>query len=63
MFLRCRAACREGAHVQLKFLYNPVSDIEVAATFFRDQLGFEEGWRDGSLTVAFRVPDGSAHVM
>lgn len=49
--------------MQLKFLYNPVSDIEGAADFFRDQLGFEEAWRDGSLTVAFQVPDGSAQVM
>jgi catechol 2,3-dioxygenase-like lactoylglutathione lyase family enzyme len=63
MFLRYSAACREEAYVQLKFLYHPVSDIEVAATFFHDQLGFEEAWRDGSLTVAFRIPDGSAQVM
>ena len=46
--------------MQLKFLYHPVSDIEGAVTFFRDRLGFEEAWRDGNLTVAFRVPDGSA---
>lgn len=63
MFLRCRAVYREEADVQLKCLYNPVSDIDVAATFFRDQLGFEEAWRDGSLTVAFRIPDGIAQVM
>ncbi len=49
--------------MQLRFLYHPVVDIDVAAGFFRDQLGFEEAWRDGTLTIAFRVPEGSVEVM
>jgi catechol 2,3-dioxygenase-like lactoylglutathione lyase family enzyme len=49
--------------VQLTFIYQPVKDLAEAAAFHRDQLGFEEAWRESDDTVAFALPDSSAQIM
>ena len=49
--------------MHLVFLYQPVDDLEAAATFHREELGWEEAWRDGELTVAFWTPGHRAQVM
>ena len=49
--------------MRLTFVYQPVEDVEGAAAFYRDELGFEEAWRDGGITVAFWLPGRPAQVM
>ena len=49
--------------MKLAYLYTPAADLEASATFYRDRLGLEEAWRDGTLTVAFWAPDRSVQVM
>ena len=49
--------------MKLTFLYQPVEEVEEAAAFHRDTLGFEEAWRDGGITVAFWLPGRPAQVM
>jgi catechol 2,3-dioxygenase-like lactoylglutathione lyase family enzyme len=49
--------------VKLTFVYQPVEDVEAAAAFYRETLGFEEAWRDGEITVAFWLPGRPAQVM
>jgi catechol 2,3-dioxygenase-like lactoylglutathione lyase family enzyme len=49
--------------VKLTFVYQPVEDVEAAAAFYRETLGFEETWRDGEITVAFWLPGRPAQVM
>lgn len=48
--------------MRLRFFYQPVDDIEAAATFYREVLGLEEAWREGS-TVAFDLPGSGAALM
>jgi catechol 2,3-dioxygenase-like lactoylglutathione lyase family enzyme len=49
--------------VKLRFLLTPVPDLAGALPFFRDRLGWDEAWREGDSTVAFRLPDSQAQVM
>lgn len=49
--------------MRLTFIYQPVDDLAGAITFYRDQLTFDEAWREGDDTVAFRLPDQSAQLM
>jgi hypothetical protein len=49
--------------MKLTFLYHPVEDIPTAAAFHRDELGFEEAWREGDDTVAFWLPGRTAQIM
>lgn len=49
--------------MKLTFLYNPVVDLGEAVAFHRDQLGWEEAWREGEDTVAFWLPDRSAQII
>jgi catechol 2,3-dioxygenase-like lactoylglutathione lyase family enzyme len=49
--------------VKLTFLYQPVVDLGAAVAFYRDQLGFDEAWREADDTVAFWLPDRSSQVM
>jgi predicted enzyme related to lactoylglutathione lyase len=49
--------------VKLTFLYEPAENLAGAAAFYRDQLGFDEAWRESDDTVAFWLPDRSAQVM
>ena len=49
--------------MKLTFIYQPVNDLARAVEFHRDQLGFEEAWRESDDTVAFWLPDRSAQIM
>jgi len=49
--------------VKLVYVYQPAQDVAAAAAFYREQLGYEETWRDGTDTVAFRLPDSSVQLM
>lgn len=49
--------------MQLTFLYTPVTDLEAAAAFYRDELGWEEAWREGDSTIAFTAGEGQVQVM
>jgi catechol 2,3-dioxygenase-like lactoylglutathione lyase family enzyme len=42
--------------MRLRFIYQPADDLETAEAFYRDELGFEEAWREGPSTMAFKVP-------
>jgi catechol 2,3-dioxygenase-like lactoylglutathione lyase family enzyme len=48
--------------MRLRFWYQPVGDLETAAAFYRDTLGLEEAWREGS-TMAFGLPGSDAKLM
>ena len=39
------------------FIIMPVHDMKGARTFYRDQLGLIEAWREGEGTVAFQLPN------
>ena len=47
----------------LRFLYQPVSDLERAARLYIDQFGFVEAWRDGDLSVGLHMPGEASQVM
>ncbi|MEO7369846.1 MAG: VOC family protein [Ilumatobacteraceae bacterium] len=49
--------------MKLTFIYQPVQDLEVAVAFHRDQLGFDEAWREDDDTVAFWLPGRVAQIM
>jgi catechol 2,3-dioxygenase-like lactoylglutathione lyase family enzyme len=49
--------------VKLTFIYQPIADLGGAVAFYRDQLGFDEAWRESDETVAFWLPDRSAQIM
>jgi catechol 2,3-dioxygenase-like lactoylglutathione lyase family enzyme len=49
--------------VKLTFTYTPVPDLAEALTFYRDTLGWEEAWREGTTTVAFQLPDTEVQFM
>jgi len=49
--------------VELVYVYQPAQDVAAAAAFYRDRLGYEETWRDGTDTVAFQLPGSSAQLM
>jgi hypothetical protein len=46
--------------MKLTFIYQPIEDLREAVAFHRDQLGFDEAWREGDDTVEkFEIPGGS----
>jgi len=47
---------------KLNLLYIPVRDINSTRTFYRDQLGLEEAWREGE-TTAFKLPGTEVELM
>lgn len=49
--------------MRLTFLYHPVTDLDAAVTFYRDVLGWDEAWREGTSTAAFAVPGSPVQVM
>ncbi len=49
--------------MKLAFIYQPVVDLAEAAAFYRDQLGFDEAWREAEDTVSFWMPDRAAQIM
>jgi predicted enzyme related to lactoylglutathione lyase len=53
----------EEAKMKLTFVYAPVRDLGQALAFHRDVLGWEEAWREGDTTVAFKLPDTDVEYM
>jgi catechol 2,3-dioxygenase-like lactoylglutathione lyase family enzyme len=49
--------------MRLEFIYLPVPDLGNALALYRDQLGFDELWREGELTVGFGIPGNEAALM
>lgn len=49
--------------MKLTFLYQPVKDLKESVAFYRDTLGFEESWREGETTVAFKLPGSEVELM
>jgi catechol 2,3-dioxygenase-like lactoylglutathione lyase family enzyme len=50
-------------HMKLTFLYQPVTDLEAAVAFYRDELGLDESWREGKTTAAFHLPGTEVELM
>ena len=48
---------------KMTFVHVPVRDMKKALAFYRDQLGFEEAWREGDLTVVFKLPGTEVELM
>jgi catechol 2,3-dioxygenase-like lactoylglutathione lyase family enzyme len=48
---------------KLTYVYLPVSDMDAARKFYRDELGFEESWREGEDTCAFQIPGTTVQLM
>lgn len=40
----------------LNAVYLPVHEMNKALTFYRDQIGLEEAWRESDLAMAFLLP-------
>jgi catechol 2,3-dioxygenase-like lactoylglutathione lyase family enzyme len=49
--------------MKLVFLYHPVKDLTEALAFYRDELGWDEAWREGDSTIAMKIPDSDVQVM
>ncbi|MFS1514520.1 VOC family protein [Chengkuizengella sp. SCS-71B] len=49
--------------MKLAFLVQPVENIKESLKFYRDQLGFEEAWREGDHTVALKMPGTDVQLM
>ncbi len=49
--------------MKLVFLYHPVRDLQAALAFYRDELGWDEAWREGDATIAMQVPGSEVQVM
>jgi catechol 2,3-dioxygenase-like lactoylglutathione lyase family enzyme len=49
--------------MRLDFIYLPVSDLQGALALYRDQLGFDELWREGEGTVGLGIPGTDTGLM
>ena len=49
--------------MRLRFIYQPVADIDAAAAFYRDTLGLEPDWQEGPNTMAFKLPGSNIAIM
>lgn len=49
--------------MKLTFLYQPVDDLGTAVAFYRDTLGLDESWREGTTTAAFKLPGTEIELM
>lgn len=47
----------------VSFFYVPVPELAPALTFYRDTLGWTEGWREGDHTVALTMPGVEVQLM
>lgn len=48
---------------KVEFFYLPVPELAPALDFYRDTLGWSEGWREGDHTVTLAMPGTDAHLM
>lgn len=49
--------------MKLAFVLQSVPDLAAALPFYRDTLGLDEAWREGTDTVAFQLPDSEVQLM
>ncbi|MBO8157725.1 MAG: VOC family protein [Bacillaceae bacterium] len=49
--------------MRLVFLYQPVKNLKESLAFYRDELGFEEAWREGEHTAALKLSDSNVRLM
>jgi catechol 2,3-dioxygenase-like lactoylglutathione lyase family enzyme len=49
--------------MRLEFVYLPVPDLQAALALYRDQLGFDELWREGDETVGLAIPGTDTALM
>jgi predicted enzyme related to lactoylglutathione lyase len=49
--------------MKLEFIYTPVSDMAAALALYRDELGWEEAWREGESTVSLKLPGTDVQLM
>jgi hypothetical protein len=49
--------------MRLEFVYLPVPELQPALALYRDQLGFDELWREGDLTVGLGIPGSETAIM
>ncbi|MEH7223441.1 VOC family protein [Bacillus sp. JJ1566] len=49
--------------MKLLFLYHPVKNLKESLTFYRENLGFEEAWREGEHTAAIYLPNTDIRLM
>ena len=49
--------------MKLSFLYQRVDDLAESVAYYRDALGWEEAWREGTDTVAFWLPNRETQLM
>jgi predicted enzyme related to lactoylglutathione lyase len=49
--------------MKLHFIYQPAEDFKASLAFYRDTLGWEEAWREGESTAAFRIPGNEVQIL
>jgi catechol 2,3-dioxygenase-like lactoylglutathione lyase family enzyme len=49
--------------MKLEFLNIPVHDLPGALALYRDELGWEEAWREGESTVSLKLPGTDVQLM
>ncbi|MFS0780597.1 VOC family protein [Bacillus sp. 1P06AnD] len=49
--------------MKLAFLCHPVERLQESLSFYRDELGFEEAWREGDHTIALKLPGSEVQLM
>jgi catechol 2,3-dioxygenase-like lactoylglutathione lyase family enzyme len=49
--------------MKLEFLYTPTRDLQAALALYRDELGWEEVWREGDSTVSLKLPGTDVQLM
>jgi catechol 2,3-dioxygenase-like lactoylglutathione lyase family enzyme len=49
--------------MKLEFLYTPTRDLQASLALYRDELGWEEAWREGESTVSLKVPGSDVQLM
>jgi predicted enzyme related to lactoylglutathione lyase len=49
--------------MKLEFLYAPTRDLGAALALYRDELGWEEAWREGETTVSLKLPGTDVQLM
>jgi catechol 2,3-dioxygenase-like lactoylglutathione lyase family enzyme len=49
--------------MKLEFLYVPTRDLQAALALYRDELGWDEAWREGESTVSLTLPGTDVQLM
>jgi predicted enzyme related to lactoylglutathione lyase len=49
--------------MKLEFLNVPTRDLQASLALYRDELGWEEAWREGDSTVSLKHPGSDVQLM